>query len=347
MIRMNSTPEQNLPDIVIRSEEEAYEVLRQARDGELGPYNSLVFDGWPTLNLYLKGEKFHQSITPTVMKGLLEFQKGIYRSYAAAKYDHPTKRLSEQERDDLEIRVDVNDGSSDLEINFQEIATKLFEQMVGKMDSQDIVITIVTIAVLYFGTSAYRSFLENRKEIRIKEVSDETQRDTLSALKYTSEQETKRAQIIADLARDNAKVENITQIAFDAQTEVVKAMAAGNSSKVDGISLAPGVAETLTQNARRQSEEVRLDGIYRLIKLDWTDSSKFKVKVFNTESGIHLDAEVQDDSLTGKYKEALREAEWSRSPVALKINAKTYGDDSYRNAVVISAEKYVPPDVTQ
>ena len=176
---MSQESKSNLPDIVIRSEEDAYEVLRRARDRELGPYNSIVFDGWPTLNLYLQGDKFHQSITPTVMKGLLEFQKGIYRSYAAAKYDHPAKRLSEQERDDLEIRVDVNDGSSDLEINFQELATKLFEQMVGKMDSQDIAVTIITIAVLYFGTSAYRSFLESRKETRIKEISDETQRETV------------------------------------------------------------------------------------------------------------------------------------------------------------------------
>lgn len=342
---MNTTETINLPDIVIRSEDDAYEVLRMARDGELGPYKSIVFDGWPTLNLYLKGDKFHQSITPTVMKGLLEFQKGIYRSYAVAKYDHPGKRLSEQEREDLEIRVDIKDGSSDLDINFQELATKLLGQMVGKMDSQDIVITIVTIAVLYFGNSAYRTFLENRKETRIKEISDDTQRETLAVLKYTSEQETMRAQIIADLARDNSKVDNIAQIAFDAQTDVVKAMAAGTTAKVEGIELTAGIADSLTQNARRKSEEVRLDGIYRLIKLDWTDASKFKVKVYNVKTGLSLDAEVQDDSLTGKYKEALREAEWSRSPVALKINAKTFGDEAYRNAVVISAEKYVPPDV--
>lgn len=101
---MNQETTSALPDIVIRSEEDAYEVLRRARDRELGPYNRIIFDGWPTLNLYLQGEKFHQSITPTVMKGLLEFQKGIYRSYAAAKYDHPAKRLSEKERDELEIR---------------------------------------------------------------------------------------------------------------------------------------------------------------------------------------------------------------------------------------------------
>ena len=93
---MSTTTKQDLPNIVIRSEEDAYEVLRKARDGELGPYNSIVFDGWPTLNLYLKGDKFHQSITPTVMKGLLEFPRGVGRFCPAAKDDHSSMGLREQ-----------------------------------------------------------------------------------------------------------------------------------------------------------------------------------------------------------------------------------------------------------
>jgi hypothetical protein len=327
-----------LPDIIIRSEEDAYAVLQLASDGQIPPFGELVFDGWPTLNLYLKGDKFHQSITPTVMRGLLEFQKGIYQSYAAAKYNTSTKRLSEEEKKALEIRVDVHDGSSDFEINFQELAVKLIEQLGGKMDPVHVLITVVTIAVLYFGTSAYKSFLETRKDIRTREIADDTQRKTIEALQFTSVQETERTKILTDLARKDHRVESISKLAYDAHSEVIKTLAAGDSSSIDGIPLSSEVAESLTRNARRKSSEVRLDGTYRLVKLDWTDPMKFKVRVFNVETGLHLDAEVQDDSLTGKYKEALREAEWSRSPVTLKINAKFYGDEDYRDAVVVAAE---------
>lgn len=326
-----------LPDIVITSEEDAYRVLQMARDGQIQPYGNIVFQGWPTLNLYLQGEKFHQSITPTVMRGLLEFQKGLYQSYAAAKYNHPTKRLSEDEKKALEIRVDVKDGSSDLDINYQELAVELMKQLVGKMEPIHIVVTVVSIAVLYFGNSAYRSYLEHRREIRSKEVSDETQRQELEATKFAGVQETERMKIMASLVSSDHRLGNISRLAHEAHTEVVKSMAAGDSSKIDGIPLTPDMAESLTRNAKRKSSEVRLDGIYRLIKLDWTDPLKFKVRVFNVESGLQLDAEVQDDSLTGKYKEALREAEWSRAPVSLKINAKLLGDQ-YRDATVIAAE---------
>jgi hypothetical protein len=331
-------------DIVIKSEEDAYAILEMAARNEIGDYGAIRFDGWPTLSIYLKGEKFEQSITPTVMKGLLELQRGVYRSYASAKFNTPNRRLSDQERDELEIKVSVGGGSSSFEINFQEIAVKLIEQLGPRMNPTEVLYTVVSIAVLYFGTSAYRSYLENRKDIRAREVSDETQRATLEAMKFASEQETKRTAIIASLASQDQRVESIANIAHDAHTEVVKCLSAGTEAKLDGINLPPEVSEVLTQNARRQSSDVRLDGTYRILKLDWSDPVRFKVKVQNIKTGAQVDAEVQDDSLTGKYKDALKAAEWSRKPVILHINAKQIGDDVIRDATVISAELLAESD---
>lgn len=333
-----ATDNNNPPDIVIRSEEDAYKILEKASRDEIGSYGSIRFDGWPTLSLYIKGEKFDQSITPTVMKRLLELQKSLYRSYASVKFDAPTKRLSEEEKDELELKISVKGGSSKFEINFQEIAVKLIEQLGAKMNPTEVLYAVTAIAVLYFGTSAYKSYLENRKEIRSKEVSDETLRQSLETLKFTSAEETKRTQIIADLANRDHRIENITRLAHDAHTEVIKSLTAGSDAKLDEIPLSPSLSEVLTQNARRKSNEVRLDGNYRLLRLDWSDPTKFKVKISNIQTGLKLDAEVQDDSLTGRYKEALKAAEWSRKPVSLKINAKLIGDEDYRDATVITAE---------
>ncbi len=333
--------ENEIHDIVIRSEEDAYAILRLAGEGKLPAYRKIIFDGWPTLNINIKGEKFHQSITPKVMRGLLDFQKGIYQSYASAKYDQPTKRLTEEERDALEIRVDVKEGSSDYDINFQELAVKFLEQLGERMDPTEALISVVSIAVLYFGTSAYKVYLENRKEIRLREIADETQRKILESMTFASAQETERMKIMEGLANQNHRIGNISQIAYDAHAGVIKTLAAGEAAEIDGIIVPPSVADSLTKNAKRKSSEVRLDGVYRLIRLDWSDPLKFRVKAYNTDTGLQIEAEVQDDSLTGKYKEALREAEWSRAPVKLQINAKLIGEDSYKDAVVIAAETMV------
>ena len=335
--------ESNLPKIIIQNEEDAYQILQRAHNGELGPYSEIIFDGWPTLNIYLKGNKFHQSLTPTIMRGLLEFQKGIYQSFASAKYNHPTKRLSEAEKKDLEIRVNVSKGSSDLDINYNEIALKLVEQIGGRMDPVHVLITVVTIAVLYFGTSAFKTFLETRKDVRVKEISDETHRKSIEALSFAGEQETKRAQIIAELAASDHRIDNIARIASQAQNGIIKSMAGAEASSIEGIPMSPDIAESLTRHPKRKASEVRLDGIYRLVKIDWSDPLKLKIKAINTNNKLTIDAEVQDDSLTGQYKEALRAAEWSRSPVMLKINAKVYEDGDYKEAVVVSAQS-VPKD---
>jgi len=327
-----------LPEITIRSEEDAYAVLDRAAKGLLEPYERIVFDGWPTLQLYLKGEKFDQSITPTIMRGLLEFQRGLYRSYAAAKYDNPTKRLSDEEKTALEVRVDVGKGSSDFGINFQGLAVELVKQFGGKMDPTHVLIAVVSIAVMYFGSSSVKSYLEYRKDVRAKEVTDDTQRKTLEALQFTSAQETERMKIMAEVIKASPRVENITRLAHDAQTELVKSMTAGEEASLAGVPVDPVIAGELTKNARRKGAEVRLDGMYRLLKLDWSGETKLRVKIYNVNTGVVLDAEVQDDSLDGRHKTAIREAEWARNPVKLRVNAKLFGDDNYRDVTVLSAE---------
>lgn len=66
-----------------------------------------------------------------------------------------------------------------------------------------VLITVVTIVVLYFGTSSYKSYLKNRKEIRLKEITDETQRKTIEALQFSSTQETERLKVMSDFVNSD------------------------------------------------------------------------------------------------------------------------------------------------
>lgn len=327
----------NYPDIIIKTEADAYYVLELAAKGKLPSYNRLIFEGWPSLNLYLKGEKFDQSITPTIMKGLLELQKGIYRSYAVASSGNASKRLTEQEKEDLEITVDVKDGSSNFDIDFTKVATKFIDMIGDKMDPTQIILLVLPVFLMYFGHSAYRTYLENRKEIKIREIGDETQRKMLEQMQFASEQETKRAQIMADIVKREPRVAEVERIAEDAHAGLIKSLGAGDKARVGGVPLTPEVVETLTQGARRKSHEVRLDGLYQVLKLDWSDPLRFRVKAYSKKTGIIIDADVQDGSLEGRHKEAIKEAEWSRKLVDLRINAKTPGDGTYKDAVIISA----------
>jgi hypothetical protein len=340
---MNTVTPADLPVIVIESEADAYAWLAKLADGEEVNARGIEFRGWPTLNLKLKGDLFDQSLTPTVMKGLIELQQGLYKSYAEAR---SKKRLTEAERDELEIRVSVKSGSSELEINFSDIATNLFHELFKVLTPTQTVITVLSIAVLYFGNSAWRHWLETRAKTREKEVSDETQRETLRTMRFTSEQETKRTEIITKLAAREPTVKVIEHIADESRNSLVKSTIRSDQTSIAGdIKIDSDKAHLVTGNPRRQGEQVRLDGYYRLVKLDWTNPLHFKVKAIRQEDHLEIDATVQDDTLTGRTKDALKAAEWSRKLIHLEVNARQFGPHEYRDAVVLSATSPLEPSL--
>lgn len=325
--------------IIIRNEDDAIEMLRQVIEGEreIAPAN-IAFEGWPKLVLHLDGPKYHKTVTPTVMHGLLELQRELNRAYALTRYNTvSTRNLTKEERSDLEIAVEVEEGSSNLEVDFQEILLKFVELAGAKMEPIHIVITVLGVAGMYFGSTVIKNYLETRRRIREIEIKSEDEKALLSNMRFASEEETKRARIIADLANRDYRVHNLERSAHDAHTAIVKAASSAEEAEIQGVAVDGGTAHVLTQNARRKAEEVRIDGRFLLLKVDARRTDEFRVTVKNCDSGEEIDAVVQDDTLSQKYRETLQEAEWSRKAVYLKINAKRVGEE-IRKATIIAVE---------
>lgn len=328
-------------EIVITNESDAYDLLNKINEGLKLDHTNIRFEGWPKLKIHLVGSKYDQTITPTMMRGFLELQHAIYRSYTLSTYNSPnTRLLKKEEKDSLEIQVRVSDGSSNYEIDLQEIFIKFIETTGGKMDSLHIVTTVISIAVLFFGTSAVKSYLENRKDIREKELKSEEQRAQIEALKFVSEQETERTKIMSRIIERMPQIRNIENSAHDIQTTIIRSFSSAEAAEFQDVSISPEAANILTANARRRSQDIRLDGQFKILRVDSTDLTEFKVRIKNVISGDVLDATVQDSSLDQRNKPILQEAEWSRTPVELKINAKLLQGE-IRNAIIIGVERVV------
>lgn len=324
-------------EIRIRDEGEAFELIQQYLAGNLPDGARLELDGWPTFKIRLTGEQFQQTITPSVMHSFIELQKGLYRAYATAKYNDPTKRLTDAEKKALEIRVKVTDGSSQYEIDFQELLLELIRQVGGRMDADHALIAAVVTVLLFVGKSAFGAYLQSRKETREAELKSESDRDLIRTLSFMGEQETRRMELLQKVISADHRLDNVSRIAHDAHTELVKGFSRAERAEVDGFALSGEAAGIMVQNARQKSEEVRLDGDYRIVRVDSSSPMVFKVKVRNIESGEEIEATVQDESLNLSHKKALQQAEWDRRPVRLKINAKNLRG-SIRDAIIIEVE---------
>lgn len=325
-------------EIVIRSEQDAYDTLQLASAGRLPDNVEVHFDGWPELEIIVRGPRYNGTINPTIMKGFIEFQSAIYRTYALARYNSVNvNKLTREERDALELFVEVTKGCSKYKVDVQAIMETFAERVADKVTPKSLVVIALIVATSYFGTTFTRTYLEERRLTRVAELKSEERIAELEAQSYADEMDVKRMQILADATRDEPRAANIQQYAGDAQQSIVRSVRGTDESSISGVVIDGEVAQELTKNARRESKEIRLDGVYRVQVVDASQIDVFKIKVRNETNGDEFQAIVQDDTLQSRYKAAIREAEWEKRPVNLSINAKVIGDD-IRSATVIGAE---------
>lgn len=327
--------------ITIRGEDDVYDLLQQFSRSKTLPDNvKFEFEGWPNFKVKLVGEQFQSTITPTVMKAFLELQAGIYRAFATANYGSPNAaKLTKDERQMLEMVIEVEKGSSKFNIDFQEILENACNKVTEKLESKHILIALLSFAVLYFGDSMYKSYLEDRKEARQVEAKNEEQRALISHLSFAQGEETKRAKIMADLAAQNPRVHTIAELSKDTKAELLRRTAVADEVNLQGIEMTGEEAEELAKNARQQAVEIRLDGKYRILNVDSSDPLEFKVKVRSLENGDEFTATVQDETVDMAHKLALQKGEWQRKAVELVINARQRPkDNSIYAAKIIKAE---------
>lgn len=330
---------------IINNLNDALELLKRALNDELDHYDLQISD-LNKFSMHLTGDKFHQTITPSVMKGFIDLQNAIYRSYAQIKYNEASiLKLSKHEKDVLELEVKVVDGSAGFELNIQELFEKLLELLVGKMTSKHIFILVLSTILLYGGYEVHNNYLENQKEIRLaeialeKDVSAKQERlATVALLSDRSADETK--EVLARAAQVAPQVKTIKEEAKNASHSLIKSAQAAESIDFDdgNIRLSGEAAKELTKTSPNKWTDVRIDGIYHVVNVDSSHSAKRKIRIRNTETQQEILAILENDTLDQKNLNLIQEAEWGYNPVYLKVRAKEL-NTIYKEAQILEAKE--------
>ncbi|WP_216936199.1 MULTISPECIES: hypothetical protein [unclassified Acinetobacter] len=330
---------------IINNLNDALELLKQALNDELDHFDLQILD-LNKFSMHLTGDKFHQTITPSVMKGFIDLQNAIYRSYAQIKYnDASILKLSKHEKDVLELEVKVVDGSAGFELNIQELFEKLLGLLVGKMTSKHIFILVLSTILLYGGYEVHNNYLENQKEIRLaeialeKDVSEKQERlATVALLSDGSANETN--EVLARAAQVAPQVKTIKEEAKNASHSLIKSAQAAESIDFDDgkIRLSGEAAKELTKTSPNKWTDVRIDGIYHVVNVDSSHSAKRKIRIRNIETQQEILAILENDTLDQKNLNLIQEAEWGYNPVYLKVRAKEL-NTMYKEAQIIEAKE--------
>lgn len=317
--------------LFIRNEDDAWRVLKYALDdGSNIPEDiDVIFEGWPTYDLNIKGKDWHSTVPTRVMAPLLEVQKDLHRAYTAICYSSGNlNRLTVEDREKLELVIEVKEGSSEYDADLWKQLGAIAEAAVGKMTGTEIIITVVSLGLIITGGAVAKHWISTRLK--------EKESDNQIAL---STQETERVRVITEAMSNRPVIEEIRDSSIITQSRMLKVLKPGDRIVTSGVTLSSEEASEVAQTERAVSEDIDIRGVFRVLANDASRSEGFRIKVQRVSDALTLSAEVPIE-LDIDQKKLIKDAEWSKGMelVSLHITGSMLRG-KINNAVVYSASK--------
>lgn len=312
----------------IKSEADAWSALEKAVGGGAFPDDlQIEFKGWPVLQLDFSGKDWNSTVPTRVMSPLLDVQRDINRAFTSVRYNDPNlRKLKDDDRDDLEVVVKVEKGSSLFNADLWKQFSHIAEAAVGRMNGDQIVITVIGLAIAIMAPVMFKSWLGSRQ--KEKELHNQVE---------LSKQETERLKVFAEAVKSQPALQTIREDAQATNNRLLKAVKPGDEVGIKGVRLHSEQVEVVVQSERERSRDVHLDGVFTLLGNRTDKSDGFRITVKRVSDSLTLNADVPLE-LPLEQRQLIQRAEWTKGRVKLWITASMLRD-SITDAVVSSSRR--------
>ncbi|AJR09634.1 hypothetical protein C9J03_16045 [Photobacterium gaetbulicola] len=148
----------NLEQLVIKTEKDflkyAMDVLVYDKEEK-----DIVFDGWPIVDIDIKGDRYHSSLPTKLMESFVGFQQEVDKAYTTLIYDTSNRqKLTNSDKESLELVFTIRKGSTGATSSgdwFSSICEKLdvvFKDMSGRQKLALLAVVALAISGTYSGT---------------------------------------------------------------------------------------------------------------------------------------------------------------------------------------------------
>ncbi|WP_157944515.1 hypothetical protein [Mangrovicella endophytica] len=319
----------------IDSEDSAWEALdwlirnrAEARHARL----DLSDLSWTRVHLNFKGKPFEQTVTSSIMKGVVEFQNDLYRSLSLIlKDDERITRLTDAEKSKSELIFKVDKGSSDLDAQAGD-QLGLLQIAVEKMSGRQVLIAVLTLLVLYFGYHGVDSYFEHKVEEKRVEAEEkgrqfdiQERKDLYDFVQKIIKSNPDRNRIINNAFRASPTAATIGEHNRHGFDEVIRNSAAAEQLTIQGTSLSSGVISEIRRSNRATSEEVVIKDLFRVVGVDSDNPESYTVHLENEDASQTIVAQLDDPLIQSRYQKAIQRSEWSDSLVMVHLTARRVG----------------------
>lgn len=205
---------------------------------------------WVTRTAYLHDG--HSSINPPFMEAYLDLQEQIYHIASIAKTGgYATAKLTNAEKQALQIEVIVIEGSSNTSVNLQKVLTELGKNMIEKLTPRQLIILVLGSALIFCSYSSFSAYLQHKKEILSQELASKEKSEMLTALTFANHEQVELfKQVIAALKGQGFLGKQIAEAAENNNEAFLKAASRVERSRINGQELS-GEEATLLRGSNR------------------------------------------------------------------------------------------------
>lgn len=321
-------------ELIIRNEEDALNLLRDLVEGrELEPGVQLRLDGWPVLVIRIEGRDFHGTVPTRIMPSLLKLQSEVNRLYSLIRYgDETSRRLTKADREQLELVVKVDDGSSWYETLLQEPLLKVFTDAAARMTPEQLTITIIAFGLFVTSHLSWRTYLRYRDQEQARQSSIELSRVELE-----------KQRLLVEATRNNNDIKLIHESINEFKTELLRKVKADdtvtlpdNHDPSQNLVIPGEYALEVTKNPRNEPVEEFIEGSYVIYSVIFNDDN-LRLELIDTQ-GEMLKVIVPDGALNAEQREYLKNNSFRRSPMHMHLLVRRRNGNIINSSLISIAD---------
>ncbi len=315
-----TTPDRLPEHYAVASEDEAFALLERLVAGAVAPHGFEVrLDGWPRFVIVIKGQDFDGTLPTRIMPTLLELQRQVHRLYCHTIYGSDNlRRLSQRDKEDLELLVRVEKGSSFFETLLNEPLFNTLRAAVDKMTPEQVTIIVIVFGLAATSLIGWRMWLG----ARAKEL------DLEHDLKM-SRLENERMEILARAVRKvplaGQLAEGIDPLRYglaaklkpEDRLEVPASV--DRDPSIQSVILDGVEAEQLTRSPRETATERLIEDDFLLLAADFSKPGVVRVELQRIHDAYAFRADVPAGVLDNDQERALRDRSWERQTLRLSV----------------------------
>jgi hypothetical protein len=294
-------------------------IASQADFGE--EFERISFGDWAAVHVYVPQPEIQSAITPPFMEAFLVLQKQLYQFAALIKTGvADIGQLSDADRIELLLSVEVTGGSSDYLAKLGKPLTGILNRMVGKMTGKQSAIVIVAICALIAAGWTFQAWLDRTKEIKLEELKSKDHIAALEALQFSTKEQSEAFRKIIEILEKQGDVgRRALEVVNQTNDALLKAASSNPRTSIKDMEVTRVEAELLRTPTRKRSQQKIVQQEMKVVDINTTDPLNLQIVLLDPSTDDQHRIRFKDDLFAGESRHQLFDALEKRSPLWVEL----------------------------